>query len=82
MADIVTRALIDVQAGADLGALAGDFANTDFRAQVHQAAGMLSDQLEIRIADALVRLRAHAYADGRPVNDVANDVVARRLRLA
>jgi hypothetical protein len=32
------------------------------------------------VADALVRLRAFAFADGRPVQEVAEDVVARRLR--
>ncbi len=47
------------------------------RGQVHQASGMISEQLGIGIADALVRLRAHAYAEGRPVNVVAADVVAR-----
>ena len=42
---------------------------------------MVSEQLGIGIADALVRLRAHAYAEGRPVNAVAADVVARVLRI-
>ncbi len=42
---------------------------------------MISEQLRIPIGDALVRLRAHAYAEGRPIHDVASDVVARRLRI-
>ena len=53
----------------------------NLRAQVHQASGMVSKQLEITITDALVRLRAHAYARGRPINDVARDVVRRQLRI-
>jgi hypothetical protein len=52
----------------------------DRRAVVHQAAGMISVQLDATVAIALSRLRAHAYAAGRPILDVAADVVARRLR--
>ncbi len=51
-----------------------------YRAEVHQATGMISAQLGVSLAEALVRLRAHAYADGRPISQVAADVVARRLR--
>ncbi|SER46237.1 ANTAR domain-containing protein [Lentzea xinjiangensis] len=51
------------------------------RAEVHQATGMLSVQLGIGVEEALVRLRAHAFAERRPVADVARDVVTRRLRL-
>ena len=42
---------------------------------------MISVQLEVSAAEALVRLRAHAYAEGRTLRDVAADVVGRRLRL-
>ncbi len=51
-----------------------------YRAEVHQATGMISVQLGVSLAQALVRLRAHAYADGRLIAEVAADVVARRLR--
>jgi hypothetical protein len=51
-----------------------------YRAEVHQATGMISVQLDVSLAEALVRLRAHAYAQGRNVAEVAGDVVARRLR--
>lgn len=51
----------------------------DSRAGVHQATGMISVQLGVGLAEALLRLRAHAYATGRPVPDVATDVVSRRL---
>lgn len=50
------------------------------RAVVHQATGMVSVQLDVPLAEALLRLRAHAYADNRTVNEIAQDVVARRLR--
>jgi hypothetical protein len=50
------------------------------RAAVHQATGMVSVQLGVSMEVALLRLRAHAYASGRPLGEVAQDVVARRLR--
>jgi hypothetical protein len=51
------------------------------RAEVSQATGMLVAQLEIEPAEALVRLRAHAYASGRSATDVARDILDRRLKL-
>jgi len=51
------------------------------RAEVYQAAGMVSEQLGVSIEAATVRLRTHAYVTGRPIDEVARDVVARRLRL-
>ena len=47
--------------------------------QVHQATGMASVQLGVTPAEALIRLRAYAYAHDRPLHDVATDVVCRRL---
>jgi hypothetical protein len=51
------------------------------RAEVSQATGMLVAQLDVGPSEALVRLRAHAYATGRSVTEVARDVLDRRLRL-
>jgi len=50
--------------------------------EVHQAIGMLTVQLGVSAAVALIRLRAYAYAHDRRLRDVAGDVVARRLRFA
>ncbi|WP_069114675.1 ANTAR domain-containing protein [Jiangella alba] len=50
------------------------------RAEVHQAAGMVSVQLSVEVSEALVRLRAYAYVHERRLAEVAADVVARRLR--
>jgi hypothetical protein len=36
---------------------------------------------EVEPAEALVRLRAHAFATGRSATDVACDILDRRLRL-
>jgi len=60
-------------AWADLNALG--------RAEVSQATGMLVAQLEVDPAEALVRLRAHAYATNRSATEVARDILDRRLRL-
>ena len=51
------------------------------RAEVSQATGMLIAQLDIGPSEALVRLRAHAYATGRSATEVAHDILDRRLRL-
>ena len=41
---------------------------------------MITVQLGVTAAVALIRLRAYAYAHDRRLRDVAGDVVARRLR--
>lgn len=51
------------------------------RAVVHQATGMLIVQLGVNAAEAFARLRAHAYAHGHDIEDVATAVVAHQLRL-
>jgi GAF domain-containing protein len=51
------------------------------RAEVSQATGMLVAQLGVEPAEALVRLRAHAYATGRSSTDVARDILDRRIKL-
>ncbi len=48
--------------------------------EVHQATGMITVQLGVTAAVALIRLRAYAYTNDRRLRDVAADVVARRLR--
>ncbi|GHH38922.1 ANTAR domain-containing protein [Streptomyces candidus] len=55
---------------------------TPHRAVVHQATGMLCVDLGADLATALGRLRAYAFARGRPSVAVARDAVARRLRPA
>ncbi|MDO3647797.1 GAF domain-containing protein [Nocardia mangyaensis] len=49
------------------------------RGQVHQATGMLIAEFGISAAHALARLRAYSFTTGRLVDDVADDLVARRL---
>ena len=83
MADVVAAWVLDTQAGAPSGALAAELeGGGDFYFVVHQAAGAVSVQLGVTVTEALVRLRAHAFSEGRSVNEVAEDVVARRLRFS
>ena len=51
------------------------------RAEVSQATGMLIEQLDIEATEALVRLRAHAYATNRTATEVARDILEHGLRL-
>jgi hypothetical protein len=57
------------------------FGLTDDQAVVHQAAGMVSAHCRCSIGDALALLRARAFADGQPVEQVAHAVVRDGLRL-
>jgi len=85
LADAVTVLLVHHATPSAAGALPGAphpgwAAPATYRAQVHQATGMISVQLNVTLTEALARLRAHAYAQDRRVAEVADDVVARRLR--
>lgn len=51
------------------------------RVEVYQATGMVMAQLDISPADALVRLRAHAFSSGQTASEVAWAIVERRLKL-
>jgi len=83
LAGVAARAVLSMQAGAAPGALGPALeSGADFRLVVYQASGMVSAQLEVGVGEALVRLRAHAYASQRPLTEVAEDVVARRLRFS
>ncbi len=79
MADVIARTVLTLQAHSETGSGPAD-PGTDIHPTVHQAAGMVSVQLEVSVADALVRLRAHAFAADRPLTEVAKDVIARTLR--
>jgi hypothetical protein len=50
------------------------------RLVVHQATGMIAVQLDDTVANALARLRAAAFASGRSMYELAQDVVERRVR--
>jgi hypothetical protein len=81
LAEVAAEVILLLQARAPAGTLADELARSaDLHLVVHQAAGMVAVQLGVSVADALLRLRAHAFAYDRPLRDVADDVVARRMR--
>lgn len=83
MANVVANVILAIQAEAPPGTLSPDLeVLAGHRAELHQASGMVSVQLGVAVGEAMVRLRAYAYAAERPLADIAVDVVARRLRFA
>ncbi|MGW3142678.1 ANTAR domain-containing protein [Streptomyces sp. NPDC001139] len=76
IAEALTRSVILGPAGVtDL------YEGIDLRARVHQAAGMVSVQLDCPVADALELIRAHAFGEGVPAHRVAERIVEGELRL-
>jgi hypothetical protein len=49
---------------------------------IHQATGMVLAQLTISADDAALLIRGHAFATGRSMAEVANDIVERQLSFA
>ena len=81
MADVAAQAVLLMQANAPPGKLAAELeASADFQYVVHQASGMVAAQLDVSVGQALIRLRAYAFGNDRPLTEVAEDVVARTLR--
>jgi len=83
-ADFAISTLLDRQQRArppagDDGADDGLGDTLGARTTLFQAQGMVMVQLGVPLADALARIRAHAYAEDRDLGDVAADIVARRL---
>lgn len=76
-ADAVLALVLDRAAGAG-----GEDRFFDHGAELHQAAGMVSVQLGVPVGEAMVRLRAHAYAHGERLGEVAKAVVQRQLRFS
>lgn len=53
----------------------------DVHAEVHIASGMVSAQQAISVGVALLRIRAHAFATGEAISDVAQRIIDRELVL-
>jgi hypothetical protein len=82
VADVAARWVLEAQAGAPAGMVAGELEDgADFHFAVHNAAGIVSVREGISVTEALIRLRAHAFSSDRPLAEVAHDVIANRLRL-
>ncbi len=57
------------------------FVEADWHDAVHQATGIVAVQRGCTLADALAVVKARAFAADVPVDDLAADIVARRIRL-
>jgi GAF domain-containing protein len=76
-ADAATQLLLDLQAQDTALGIPPPHALAvlDDRAEVHQATGVVSVRAGVTLAQALSLLRARAYAEGRPIADLARDVL-------
>lgn len=81
-AQVAVLMLLDGQREASPGCVAEGLDEAlAYRSTLYQAQGMVMIQLGVPLGEALVRLRAFAFAHERRLSSVALDVVARRLRL-
>lgn len=81
MAGVTAQALLVMQSQAPPGSLGAELASgVNLRSVVHQASGMVSAQLGVSVGEAFVRLRARAFGNDRPLGEIADDIVQRRLR--
>lgn len=81
LSEVLAETMLSLQDRMPDGVLAPELDGAvAYRAEIYQAAGMVSVQLGISTADALATIRAHAFGSEIPVEVVAADVVARRLR--
>jgi hypothetical protein len=82
-ASAATTILLDLQHGAPPGELHPLLAEVaDGHREIHQATGMVSVQAAVGLTEALLLIRAHAYAADRSLFDIAGDVVHRRLNFS
>jgi hypothetical protein len=84
LADTAAAALLDLMVNVppDNTLTGQDGREAEFyRAEIYQAAGMVKEQLGVTIEVAMLRLRAYAFASGRPTGEVAHDIVNRQIRL-
>ena len=72
-----TQLLLDLQAQDTAHGIPSPQAPAvlDERAEVHQAVGVVSVRAAVGLAEALALLRARAYIEGRPIGDLARDVL-------
>ena len=82
LAGVAAQAVLAMQAHASPGALSAELEEgANFRFVVHQASGMVAAQLGVSVGEALARLRAYAFGNEVLLTDVAEAIVARKLRL-
>ena len=79
MADAVARRILERALRRSADEYIEDTANPHSRRTVHQATGMVLAQLDVSADDALLIIQSHAFADGRSMMDVSQDILEGRL---
>lgn len=82
LASLATAELVRHQAGVTSPELSDVFEPGLYdQSALQVAAGMVAEALNCPIVAALVRIRARAFADDKPVTEIARQIVARELIL-
>jgi len=76
LADTVGAALLLDPQQHDKYGMAGPWSR---RSAIHQATGMIIAQLSLPAPDALAIMRAHAFAHNTTLDDIADQLISRRL---
>jgi hypothetical protein len=81
-AQLATETLLDGDATTPEGELEPSLDMAlDSRAEIAQAQGMLTVSLRVGLTEALVRMRAYAYAHDQPLIELAREILAGREHL-
>jgi hypothetical protein len=76
-AQLATEILLDGDVVSAGGRLDHDLSIAlDQRAEIYQAQGMVVVDLDVDLAEALSRMRAHAFGNEMPLIDLARDIIA------
>ena len=81
MADVVSRHVLR-RAITAVGVEPDDTTNAFSRRLVHQATGMVLAQINVSADDALLVIEGHAFAAGRPMMEVAQEIIGGQLRFS
>lgn len=82
LATLATAELVRVQAGIDDDSITEMFETQQLRKSVLQiAAGMTAEKLNCNVIEALVRIRALAFAQDLPVTQIAKSIVNREISI-
>lgn len=83
LSSMATAELVRLQAGAEPNGLFEIFeVGLHDQSALQVAAGMVAESLNCSIVEALVRIRAKAFAEGKPLNSIANQIVAKETKIA
>ena len=79
MAAVVSRHVLR-RAITEIGGDPPEAGNAFSRRLIHQASGMVLAQLDVSADDALLVIQGHSFSSGRPMMEVAQEILDGRLR--